>query len=158
MSKNKYILQTPIQFSFDIPALNITLLNVPHEVSLTDQEVLILRQGIPNIKIVPSQPTVPSTPTKAKEVKQEVETPVEVKEETVEQTIEVTTTITQDIPVSEVNPDGVTPVKSAYLSVTEASVIIKNAKSKTELEGFLSEGESRKGILDEYNKRLKELN
>lgn len=167
MEKNSYILQTQIQFSFDVPPLNITQLNVPHEVSLTDAEVLILRQAIPNIKIVPVQkPTVTEKPANIASAvtsfKIEMNPKPVVKEETpeptVEQTTEVTTTVTLDVPVSKVSEDGTTnPVESSYLSVNESLLFIKAAKSLQELSSFLSPGEKRKGILEEYRKREEEL-
>ena len=176
MEKNKYILQTQIQFSFDVPPLNITQLNVPHEVSLTEAEVLILRQAIPNIKIVPVQkPVVVEKPAKVTaalnvgsiEIKPKAvveETATEplvektIPEPTVEQTTEVTTTVTLDVPVSKVLADGTNnPVESSYLSVNESLLFIKNANSLQELSSFLSVGEKRKGILEEYRKREEEL-
>lgn len=159
MNKELFILQTPIPLSFDIPKINTYEVGKPIEIYLTEQEVEILKQSVPGIKLVSK--LVPVLIQEEKPNTENISSPEETSEnKTGEDAGEVVLVVPAKLTLEETEktkePENF-KVLSENLSVQEATLYLANLNSKEDLESFLSPEEDRKGVLEVYKKRLKEL-
>lgn len=169
----KYIVQAPMPISFDVPRLNITNPNIPHTVELTEHEVRILSQSVPNIKIVLVTPPAVQEPkvieleipkskrTLLVEVAPSPEYSVEVteaEETTIEPIVfeppfEPAEETVQE-PIKELDPNR---IQSSNLSLKESVAHLQTLKTIEDIKAFVSVGDTRVKLLEEVEKRSQEL-
>lgn len=160
MERKSYIVESPMPISFDIPKINIVHVHFPVKALLSDEEVRILTQSIPNIKIVPE--IIPVTPEpKAKKILLVEDAPVEPvitatpePEPTPEVPAEEETLLPEH---SDVEPPVIHQTLSMNLSLNECIAHMQTLTSVAELKAFVSAGDTRKGLLEEVKKRTQEL-